>query len=103
TVSAPLTQTDENGITYTFKGWSQGGDASQVITATPDPNGLNLQFTANFEGSGRVTISSDTPGVVIQVDGKDCALPCTVDRSRGTPLRLTAPRSLPVSDNSRLD
>ena len=103
TVSAPLTQTDANGTAYVFKGWSQGGEASQIISATPDPNGLNLQFTANYEGSGRVTITSETPGVVIQVDSKDCALPCTIEKSRGTPIHLTAPRSLGLGDDARLD
>jgi uncharacterized protein (TIGR03437 family) len=103
TVSAPLTQVDENGTRYVFKGWSQGGDAAQIITAALDPAGLNRQYTATYEGSGRVTITSDTPGILIQVDGSDCALPCSVEKSRGTPIRLTAPRSLSLTDDSRLD
>ena len=39
TVSAPQTTTDANGNQYTFSSWSQGGPATQTITATQDPNG----------------------------------------------------------------
>src|SRR5262249_46651392 len=49
-VSAPLSQTDSNGTTYKFLSWSQGGSASQSITVRQDPDGLNIPYTANFEG-----------------------------------------------------
>ena len=104
-VSAPATQTDANGNQYTFTSWSQGGPATQAITATLDPNGLNLQFTANYSGttSSKISVVSQTPGLVIQVDGQDCALPCTFNRSTGTAVHLTAPASTPLTADSRLD
>src|SRR6185369_17967823 len=103
TISAPLTQTDENGTQYVFKSWSQGGDATQIITASGNPNGLNLQFTATYEASGRVSVVSETPGIVIQVDGQDCALPCAIQKTHGTPIRLAVPTSLKITEDSRLD
>lgn len=105
TVSAPATQTDANGNTYTFSSWSQGGPASQTITATQDPNGLNLQYIANYTASGpsKISVVSQTPGVSIQVDGQDCALPCAINRPPGTSVRLTAPPTIPLSGDSRLN
>jgi uncharacterized protein (TIGR03437 family) len=103
TVSAPLTQTDEKGNTYLFRSWSQGGPAAQTVVATPDPNGLNLQYTAIYEGQSRISVNSQTSGVVIQVDGQDCALPCTIEKANGSRIRLTAPAALKLSEDSRLD
>jgi uncharacterized protein (TIGR03437 family) len=103
TVSAPLTQVDENGTRYVFKSWSNGGDATQIITATQDPGGLNLQFTANYESSGRVSVVSAVSGLTIQVDGQDCAIPCVIEKTRGTPIGLKAPALVKLTEDSRLD
>jgi uncharacterized protein (TIGR03437 family) len=105
TVSAPMTQTDADGNQLTFTSWSQGGPATQTITASPDPAGLNLQFTANYTGttSSKISVLSQTSGLVIQVDGQDCAVPCTFNRPSGAAVRLTAPSSMPLSSDSRLD
>ncbi|HTM47664.1 MAG TPA: hypothetical protein VL285_03235 [Bryobacteraceae bacterium] len=107
TVSAPLTQTDAEGNTYVFKSWSQGGAAAQTIVAgqTLDNNGLpiDLRYTAVYEGQSRISIGSQVPGVVIQVDGEDCALPCVIEKPNGSRIRLTAPASLKLTEDSRLD
>ena len=103
TVAAPLSQVDANGNTYLFKAWSQGGAAAQTVVAALDPNGLNLQYTAIYEGQSRISVVSQTQGVVIQVDGQDCALPCTIEKSNGSRIRLTAPASLKLTEDSRLD
>ena len=105
TVSAPATQNDANGNPYTFTSWSQGGAASQTITTTQDPAGLNLQFTANYSGNttSKFSVVSQTSGLVIQVDGQDCALPCTFNRPAGTAVHLTTPASIPLTSDSRLD
>jgi uncharacterized protein (TIGR03437 family) len=104
-ISAPMTQTDANGNIYTFTSWSQGGPADQTITVVQDPNGLNLQYTANYSGttSSKITVVSQTAGLVIQVDGQDCALPCTFNRPTGTSVHLTTPASTPLTGDSRLD
>jgi uncharacterized protein (TIGR03437 family) len=105
TVSAPATQTDANGNQYTFTSWSQGGPASQAITTTQDPGGLSLQFTATYSGAttSKFSVVSQTSGLVIQVDGQDCALPCAFNRPTGTPVHLTTPASTPLTSDSRLD
>ena len=104
-VSAPQTQNDANGNPYTFTSWSQGGAASQTITTTQDPNGLNVQFTANYSGTttSKVNVVSQTLGLVIQVDGNDCAVPCTFTRAAGTAVHLTTPASMPLTSDSRMD
>jgi uncharacterized protein (TIGR03437 family) len=103
TVSAALTQVDADGNKYQFVSWSNGGAAAQTIVASADPNGLNLQFTATYEIQSRINITSQVSGVVIQVDGQDCALPCTIEKSKGTQIRLTAPASLKLTEDSRLE
>jgi uncharacterized protein (TIGR03437 family) len=104
-VSAPATQRDANGNQYTFTSWSQGGPASQTITTAQDPNGLSLQFTANYSGTttSKFSVVSQTSGLVIQVDGQDCPLPCAFNRPTGTPVHLTTPASTPLTSDSRLD
>ncbi len=104
TVSAPQTTTDANGNQYTFSSWSQGGPATQTITAIQDPNGLNLQYTANYTASGnsKISVVSTSPGLSIQVDGQPCALPCSFTRPVGTAVHLIAPSSAPLSPDSRL-
>jgi uncharacterized protein (TIGR03437 family) len=105
TVSAPQTQTDASGNVYTFGSWSQGGAATQTITATQDPNGLNLQYTANYTNTGpaKISVVSQASGVVIQVDGQNCALPCSINRPGGTSVHLTAPTTIAITGDSRLN
>lgn len=103
TVTAPRTQRDSSGRTWQFKGWSNAGAATQTVTVPSDLNGLGLTLYATYDPLGVVQILSAVPGMVIQVDGQDCPLPCVLERDVGLTLRLTAPASLPLGDDARLD
>ncbi|MGH9661747.1 MAG: InlB B-repeat-containing protein, partial [Bryobacteraceae bacterium] len=101
TVSAPNSQQFE-GRTYVFKGWSNGGNATQTLTI-PDTGELGFTLVATFEPQAQVTIQSLISNATLDVDGQNCALPCTINRQIGASVRLSAPASIPVNENSRLD
>lgn len=102
-VSAPEEQTDSRGRRYRFKGWSNGGPASQEIAITEEHAQSGFRLIATYEPLSRLTIETSPAGVPITVDGVECRSSCTFDRPAGTKLSLSAPGSLSLSDTSRMD
>ncbi len=101
TVAAPLSQTDASGRRWTFQSWSNGGPATQDIIA--DLNRPAMRYTATYTALGQLKVTTNPPGIKLQVDGADCVTPCSVDRAPGTQVAIVAPSSVPVSDGVRLD
>ncbi|MBI4902243.1 MAG: hypothetical protein HY820_01325 [Acidobacteria bacterium] len=101
-VSAPPDQVDSRGRRYVFKGWSNGGTATQDITITAADVSNGFRIVANYEAQNRVTISSVPAGMPVTVDGQECRVDCVYDRSEGAVLQIAAPKDIPISDNSRL-
>jgi uncharacterized protein (TIGR03437 family) len=100
-VTAPPEQTDENGRKYVFKGWSNGGPATQEINvSTSDFNGTTIR--AEYEMLGMVRVHSNTP-VTIQVGEETCQTPCVLHRSAGTEVGVSVPKTIPISEGSRYD
>lgn len=102
-VSAPAEQTDARGRRYIFKGWSNGGEATQELTVPDQANGLAFSIVAEYELLGQVTIRSNPVGAPVTVDGADCMTPCTIDRREGTAVTLAAPAAHPLSDVHRFE
>lgn len=102
-VAAPPEQTDSRGRRWVFKGWSNEGPATQDVTITPDHVANGFRLVANYEAQSRITLTSNPPGILMQVDGEDCRSSCTVYRAEGAQVRLTTPASLPMSDSTRLE
>lgn len=96
TVSAPLEQRDSRGRRWTFKGWSNGGPATQTITVTGP-----LRWTAEYEALPQVVISSTPSGLPIRVDGANCQTPCTIDKPAGTEIQVSAPEHIGVTPQAR--
>jgi len=103
TISAPSSQTDKNGRQYSFKSWSNGGSPSQSITVDQAAVDNGLRLTAAYSVLSRVIVASSPSGIMVQVDGKPCATPCTIDRANGTQVRITAPTTIALGDDSRMD
>ena len=99
-VTAPMTNTDANGNTYQFDGWSNLGPATQQITASTNP--AANRYTANYKLAGSITIQSSPAGVPMQVDGQSCTTPCNVSRALGAAVQVSAPARSLVSDGVRL-
>jgi len=103
TVTAPATQYDKGGRQYTFRAWSNGGDPSQSVVVDQAAVDNGMLITATYNVLSRVIVQSSPTGQVVQVDGASCTTPCTVDRTNGTKLHITAPASIPLGDSARLD
>lgn len=104
TVTAPAEQFDAKGRKYVFKGWSNGGPATQDVVV--DPNALangGMRLTANYELLNRAVIGGTVPGLTAKVDGVDCLTPCSVDRANGATVRVSVPATISLSDSSRYD
>jgi uncharacterized protein (TIGR03437 family) len=101
TVVAPASQTDASGRRWTFQSWSNGGAATQDIIA--DVNQPSVRYTAVYTGMGQLKLTTNPPGIKLQVDGADCLTPCSVDRAPGSQIAIVAPQSVPVSDGVRMD
>jgi uncharacterized protein (TIGR03437 family) len=102
TVTAPAEQYDAAGRKYIFKGWSNGGTATQDVVVTPAPDG-GMRLIANYELMNRTVIGSTVPGLTVKVDGVDCVTPCSVDRASGSSARVTVPATVPGSDTTRYE
>lgn len=96
TVSAPLEQRDAKGRRWTFKGWSNGGPATQTMTITGP-----VRLTAEYESLPQVVITSNPAGLPIRVDGTDCRTPCTLDKRAGSQIQVTAPERVPLTPQTR--
>lgn len=103
-VSAPAEQFDASGRKYVFKGWSNGGAATQDVTV--DSKLLvsgGYRLVAMYDLLPRATVQANLPGVTVRVDGKDCAAPCNIDRPSGSTVTVSAPASLPLTNVTRYD
>ncbi len=102
TVTAPAEQTDPTtGRRYVFKGWSNGGAATQEIAlGTTDLVGVRL--IADYTLLGMVSVHSNFP-ITIRIDEQTCQTPCTLHREPGTELRIAAPKTVALSEGSRLE
>lgn len=98
TISAPAEQTDSAGRHYLFRSWSGGGAATQEVTVGPDTNG----WTATYEPLNSLTVRADPSEVTLTVDGSACQGACTVYRSAGAEVAVSAPASYAIGDGSRL-
>lgn len=101
TITAPATQVDAQGRTWTFVSWSNGGSAAQTLTVPSTTT--NLALTATFQQLPQVTINSIPSGLQFSVDGNPCATPCVVNRASGSTVQVAVPASIASSSVSRMD
>lgn len=102
-IEAPEQQTDSQGRLWQFSAWSNGGSRIQSYTVPVGPAGETIRLTASYTPMGRLSVTSAVPGLVVKVDGADCATPCEVTKPVGTVVRASAPATLPLGDHSRGD
>jgi uncharacterized protein (TIGR03437 family) len=97
-ISAPAEQTDSAGRHYLFRSWSGGGAATQEVTVGPDTAG----WTATYEPMNSLTIRTDPSEVSLTVDGAACQGVCTVWRSAGAEVAVSAPAAFTIGDATRV-
>ena len=98
TVAAPAEQRDANDRRWTFKNWSNNGTASQTFTVTGP-----MRWTAVYEALPQVIITSSPSGLSINVDGRDCLTPCTVDKAAGTQVSILAGKYISLTPQTRYE
>lgn len=102
-VSAPSQQTGSDTRTYVFQGWSNGGSQSQTVTVDQNAVNSGLTLTANYQAQGRLVVDSVPSGLSLIVGGTACQTPCQLDQAPGSTVAVSAPASITVAANSRLD
>jgi uncharacterized protein (TIGR03437 family) len=102
-IEAPQQQTDAQGRLWQFSSWSNGGGRAQSYTVPVGQMGETIRLTAVYTPLAQMTVTSAVSGLTIQVDGADCATPCEVQKAVGTVVRVSAPGSLALGENSRSD
>lgn len=100
-ISAPATQVDSQGRTWSFVSWSNGGAATQTLTMPTTTT--NIALTATFSVLPQVTINSSPAGMQFSVDGNVCATPCVVSKASGSTMQVAVPASVASSSVSRFD
>jgi uncharacterized protein (TIGR03437 family) len=103
TFSAPAEQFDKNGRKYLFKGWSNGGPASQEIEMKPDMIPIGVRLKAEYELQGMLVVQSSLADVNVTVGTRSCATPCTVHGSIGSDVTVSAPDYITLAPGSRLE
>jgi len=98
-ISAPAELADAQGRHYVFRSWSNGAAATQEVQVAA----ADQAWIAAYECLGSLTVRSSATGVTLSVDGADCPNSCTVHRSAGSQVRVTAPAAAPFGDASRFD
>jgi|SRR5579871_223883 len=102
-VSAAATQSDAHGRQYTFQGWSNNGAAAQNVVVDQNAVSNGLRLTAVYNELNRVVVTSNPPGLALQVDGAACQTPCNIDRQSGAQVHVTAPATISMGSGARLN
>ncbi len=97
-------QTDRNGLSYRFRGWSRAGVAPYPITIGEEELARRIiQIEALYDRLGLVTVESVPRGMRVKVGGGECATPCQVQKPLGTAVAIQAPLSQTTPVGTRLD
>ena len=68
TLAAVTPQTDLRGKPWVFDSWSDAGDPTHAYTM---PAQASVTLTAKYTAGGRVTLTTNPPGLKLVIDGRD--------------------------------
>lgn len=104
TVAATTPQTDSQGNTWVFQSWDDLVTApSRTITLPMDADVTGYRLTALYSQQAKLNVNSTITGQVVTVDGSPCTTPCSVTRSAGAQVHVSAPASVSLNGTSRQD
>lgn len=101
--TAPLESVDANGRRWRFKGWSNGGPATQTLTITQDIVDKGLYLIALYEPLNKLSIETNPPGLTVSIDGQPCQTPCAVERLATESVNIAPIPSVTQADVLRLE
>jgi uncharacterized protein (TIGR03437 family) len=100
-IEAPEQVTGADGRRYQFRAWSNGGPRMQTVDFTEDMANSGRALTALYDVLGRVTFQTNPAGIPLEVDGRNCNTPCSVDKASGQSVRVSARQTIGVDGDSR--
>ncbi len=103
TYTAPPESVDASGRKWRFKGWSNGGPATQTMRITQEMVDKGLYLIALYEPLNKLSIVTNPPGLPISIDGRECPTPCEVEKLATESVSVSAVRSITQQDVLRLE
>ena len=101
--TAPPESVDANGRRWRFKGWSNGGPATQTLRITQDIVDKGLYLIALYEPLNKLSIETNPPGLTVSIDGQNCQTPCAVERLTTESVSISPIRSVTQANVLRLE
>ena len=101
--TAPPESVDAHGRRWRFKGWSNGGPATQTLRITQDIVDKGLYLIALYEPLNKLSIETNPPGLTVSIDGQNCQTPCAVERLTNESVTISPVRSVTQADVLRLE
>lgn len=103
TFSAPAESVDINGRRWRFRGWSNGGTATQTLRVTEEMVANGLTLMAFYEPLNKLSIETNPPGLPVLVNGEPCAHPCVLERLAAESITVAPQPSITQANVLRLD
>ena len=101
--TAPLESVDTRGRKWRFKGWSNGGPATQSLRITQEIVDKGLYLIAMYEPLNKLSIETNPAGLTVSVDGQTCPAPCVVERLATESVSISPVRSVTQAEVLRLE
>ncbi len=101
--TAPPETVDATGRRWRFKGWSNGGPATQTMRITQDMVDNGLYLIALYEPLNKLSIETNPPGLPVSVDGRECSTPCLVEKLATESVSVSPVKSVTQRDVLRLE
>jgi uncharacterized protein (TIGR03437 family) len=103
TFTAPMESVDTDGRRWRFRGWSNGGPATQTIKVTNEMVRDGVRLIANYEPLNKVSIETSPPGLAVTVNGEPCPHPCLLERLATESVTVSAVPSATQANVLRMD
>lgn len=101
--TAPLEAVDANGRRWRFRGWSNGGPATQKMVITQEMVDNGLYLIAQYEPLNKLSIETNPPGLPVTIDGQTCNTPCAVEKLSGETVNIAPAPSVTQAGVLRLE
>lgn len=103
TFTAPLEAVDVHGKRWRFRGWSNGGPATQTMKVTDEMVAKGVTLIALYDPMNKLSIETNPPGLSVMVNGEICPYPCVLERLANETITLSPVPSFTQADVLRLD
>lgn len=103
TFTAPAESVDMHGRRWRFRGWSNGGPATQTLKVTEEMVANGLTLMAYYDPLNKLSIETNPPGLGVLVNGQPCPHPCVLERLATESITVAPEPSITQANVLRLD